>query len=127
MPEAAAGTGDQRGLHRLLRRDRPGGEAQRALHAEPGSRRCTSACAPAASIVPAATSATSENATSSEMTIPAAWESSIAHARAGDELELADAERDRPRLRERHVGLRRVVEPQQRDVRPRAPARLGQR
>ena len=41
-----------------------------------GSRRCTSACAVAASIVPAATSATSENATSSAMTIPAAWPSS---------------------------------------------------
>ena len=41
-----------------------------------GSRRATSACAPAASIVPAATSATSENATSSEITIPAAWPSS---------------------------------------------------
>ena len=40
------------------------------------SRRWTSACAPAASIVPAATSATSENATSSEITIPAACESS---------------------------------------------------
>ena len=41
-----------------------------------GSRRWTSACAPAASIVPAATSATSENATSSAITIPAAWPSS---------------------------------------------------
>ena len=41
-----------------------------------GSRRCTSACAPAASIVPAATSATRENATSSEITIPAACPSS---------------------------------------------------
>ena len=40
-----------------------------------GSRRCTSACAPAASIVPAATSATSENAISSDSTIPAAWPS----------------------------------------------------
>ena len=40
------------------------------------SRRCTSECAPAASIVPAASSATSENATSSEITIPAAWPSS---------------------------------------------------
>ena len=43
----------------------------------PVSRRCTSACAPAASIVAAATSATSEKATSSEMTIPAAWERRI--------------------------------------------------
>ena len=39
------------------------------------SRRWTSAWAPAASIVPAATSATSENATSSEITMPAASES----------------------------------------------------
>ena len=40
------------------------------------SRRWTSACALAASIVPAASSATSENATSSAITIPAAWLSS---------------------------------------------------
>ena len=40
-----------------------------------GNRRWTSACAPAVSIVPAATSATSAKAVSSAITTPAAWSS----------------------------------------------------
>jgi hypothetical protein len=38
------------------------------------------------------------------------------HALAGDELQAPQAEGDRARLGERHVGLRAVVEPQQREV-----------
>ena len=83
-----------------------------------GSRRWTSACAPAASIVPAATSATSENATSSEMHDPGGLVEQDLDARARDEREAADPERRRARLGERHVGAVRVGEPQQRDVRP---------
>ena len=58
-------------------RSGPGRSRARVARRSPVSRRCTSAWAPAASIVPAATRATSENATSSEITIPAAWDSRI--------------------------------------------------
>ena len=76
MPAAAAGTATSAASVACSPAIRPGENPSARCTPMLGSRRCTSACAPAASIVPAATSATSENATSSEMTIPAACPSS---------------------------------------------------
>ena len=77
MPSAAAGTATTAASTACCAAIRPGPKPSARCTPKPVRRRWTSACAPAASIVPAATSATSENATSSEITIPAACESRI--------------------------------------------------
>ena len=77
MPSAAAGTATTAASTACWAAIRPGPKPSARWTPKPVSRRWTSAWAPAASIVPAATNATSENATSSEITMPAAWESRI--------------------------------------------------
>ena len=79
-------------------------------------RRSTSTREEAASITTAPARATSEKATSSAMTMPAAW--SIWHADGvpGREHEAADAEARRPRLLQRDVQPVAVVHPDQRLV-----------
>ena len=76
MPSAAAGIATTAASTACSAAIRAGVNPSARCTPNAPSRRCTSAWAPAASIVPAATSATSENATSSEITIPAACESS---------------------------------------------------
>ena len=76
IPAAAGRERDERRLARAAGGD-PGGVKPSARWTPIAPRRrWTSACAPAASIVPAPSRATSENATSSEITIPAACDSS---------------------------------------------------
>ena len=77
MPTVADGSATTAASTACWAAIRPGPKPSARCTPKPVSRRWTSACAPAASIVPAATRATSENATSSEITIPAACESRI--------------------------------------------------
>ena len=124
MPSAAAGTATTAASVACCAAILPGPKPSARWTPKPVSRRWTSAWAPAASIVPAATRATSENATSSEITMPGGLGEQDLHARAGDELQLAEPERHGARLGQGDVGLRRVVEPQQRRVRPHAPPQV---
>ena len=71
-PAAAAGTATRAAAAAWASTSAPGVKPSARRTPKEGSRRWTSACALAASIVPAAASATSEKATSSEMTMPAA-------------------------------------------------------
>ena len=77
MPSVAAGTATTAASTACCAAIRPGPKPSARWTPKPVRRRWTSEWAPAASIVPAASSATSENATSSEITIPAACESRI--------------------------------------------------
>ena len=77
MPATAAGTATSADSTACCAAIRPGPKPSARWTPRPVRRRWTSACAPAASIVPAASSATNENATSSEITIPAACDRRI--------------------------------------------------
>jgi hypothetical protein len=121
----------------VLGRDPRAREADRALHADGGSRRWTSAAVVAASIVAAAPSATSENATSSAMTIPAA-ESMSTRTPLRVTKRTPDLRARRARLLEQHVDAagrrprsapgrraragRLALDPRARDVDARAEA-----
>ena len=73
IPTAAAGAATRSASAAYPATTPPGVNPSARRTPSAGSRRWTSACAPAASIVPAATSATSANAVSSAITTPAAW------------------------------------------------------
>ena len=127
MPSDGGRDGDERGLDRLLGGDPARAEAERALDAEAGQAALDVGVRARGEHRPRREQRDERERDEQRDHDPRGLGQQDLHARAGDELELAEAERDRARLGERHVGLRRVGEPQQRDVRPHAPAVLGPR
>ena len=116
--ERGRGDGDDGGLDGLLRGDPAGAEAERALHAEAGQAALDLGVRARGEHRPRGHQRHERERDEQRDHDPRGLREQDLHARAGDELQLAEPEGDRAGLGERDVGLRRVVEPQQRDVRP---------
>ena len=109
--------GDDRRLDRLLRGDPARAEAERALDAEAGQAALDLGVRAGGEHRPGGDQRDQRERDQQRDHDPRGLGEQDLHARAGDELQLAEPEGDGARLRQRDVGLRRVVEPQQRRVR----------